>query len=122
MRSDAAPASAQRRCQHGRRRLYHGRGHRDNVIYNNGANGGGAINLDGVRTRSTATTCFYNNRGTGIVNRQGNGAGPQGMEILNNTVDQAATGRYAMPIWSAAGPTRSQQHPPPPERHPRRIN
>ena len=79
----------------------------DNVIYNNGANGGGAINLDGVQDSIVRNNLLYNNRGTGIVNYQGDGAaGPKGMEILNNTVDQAATGRYAMLIWSAAGPNK----------------
>jgi hypothetical protein len=77
----------------------------DNVIYNNGAGGGGSINLDGVQDSIVRNNLLYNNLNTGIVNYQGDGAaGPKGMQVLNNTVVQAATGRWAMLIWSSAGP------------------
>ena len=79
----------------------------NNVIYNNGANGGGAINLDGVQDSIVRNNLLYENRATGIVNYEGDGAaGPKGMQILHNTVVQASTGRYAMMIWSAAGPNK----------------
>jgi hypothetical protein len=77
----------------------------DNVIYNNGAAGGGSINLDGVQDSIVRNNLLYNNLNTGIVNYQGDGAaGPKGMQVLNNTVVQAATGRWAMLIWRSAGP------------------
>ena len=77
----------------------------DNVIYNNGAGGGGSINLDGVQDSIVRNNLLYNNLDTGIVNYQGNGAaGPKGMQVLDNTVVQAASGRYAMLIWRSAGP------------------
>jgi hypothetical protein len=79
----------------------------NNVIYRNGAAGGGAINLDGVQDSIVRNNLLYENLGTGIVNYEGFGAaGPKGMQVLNNTVVQAAAGRYAMLVWRSAGPNR----------------
>jgi parallel beta-helix repeat protein len=79
----------------------------NNVIYNNGAGGGAAINLDGVQSSTVRNNILYNNYATGIVNYKYNGAqGPKGMEIVNNTVVQAATGRWAMLISRTAGTNR----------------
>ena len=78
-----------------------------NVIYNNGAGGGGAINLDGVQSSTVRNNLLYNNHATGIVNYVNFGAaGPKGMEILNNTVYQAADGRWAVIVWKTAGTNR----------------
>ena len=76
-----------------------------NVIFNNGTAGGAAINLDGVQDSIVRNNVLYNNRSTGIVNYQGDGGeGPQGMEILHNTIDMPSTGRWALLISNTTGP------------------
>jgi parallel beta-helix repeat protein len=76
-----------------------------NVIYGNGTAGGAAINLDGVQDSVVRNNLLYGNHATGIVNYHGDGAvGPSGMQILHNTVDQAADGRWALLIWNSDGP------------------
>ena len=79
----------------------------NNVIYNNGTAGAAGINLDGVQDSTVRNNLLYNNHATGIVNYQGDGAsGPKGMEVSNNTVDQAADGRYALLFAGTVGPSR----------------
>lgn len=77
----------------------------NNVIHGNGTAGGAAINLDGVQDSIVRNNLLYDNHATGIVNYDGDGAeGPKGMQILHNTVDQAANGRWALLIWDSVGP------------------
>jgi hypothetical protein len=76
----------------------------NNVIYNNGAGGGGAINLDGVHDSIVRNNLLFNNHASGITNFQIDGAaGPRGMQILHNTIDMAADGRWAILISSSTG-------------------
>jgi hypothetical protein len=75
-----------------------------NVIYNNGAGGGGAINLDGVHDSVVRNNLLYNNHATGITNfRQDGAAGPRGMQILHNTIDMPSDGRWALLFNSTTG-------------------
>src|SRR5262249_37881409 len=77
----------------------------DNVAWNNGASGGAAINLDGVQNSIVRNNLLYNNHASGIACFQIDGAaGPTGMAILNNTVDMASNGRWALLIKSSTGP------------------
>lgn len=76
-----------------------------NVCYGNGRLGGAAINLDGVQDTIVRNNLLYANQATGIVNYRGDGAaGPRGMQILHNTVDQPATARWALLMQSTTGP------------------
>lgn len=77
----------------------------DNVIYNNGASGGAGINLDGNWNSRVVNNLLYDNHATGIVNYVADGfAGPQGMEILDNTVVMASNGRWALQFEESTGP------------------
>ena len=76
----------------------------NNRIYNNGAGGGGAINLDGVHDSTVRNNLLYNNHATGITNfRQDGAEGPRGMRILNNTIDMPADGRWALLVSGSTG-------------------
>jgi parallel beta-helix repeat protein len=76
----------------------------NNVIWNNGAAGGSAINLDGVQSSIVRNNLLYNNHASGIACFQGDGAaGPSGMQILNNTIDMASNGRWALLVKSSTG-------------------
>ena len=75
-----------------------------NVIYNNGAGGGGAINLDGVQDSVVRNNLLYNNHATGITNfRQDGAEGPRGMQVLHNTIDMPSDGRWALLFNSTTG-------------------
>lgn len=78
----------------------------NNVCFGNGAAGGGVLNLDGVQDSVVRNNLlFNNNQATGIVNYQDDGAaGPRGMVIIHNTVDQPATGRWCLSIADSTGP------------------
>ncbi|HEY6929941.1 MAG TPA: right-handed parallel beta-helix repeat-containing protein [Thermoanaerobaculia bacterium] len=77
----------------------------NNLAWNNGAAGGAAINLDGVQSSIVRNNLLYNNHASGIACFQIDGAaGPTGMSILNNTVDMASNGRWALLIKSSTGP------------------
>lgn len=77
----------------------------DNVIYNNGSAGGGAINLDGVQYSTIRNNLLYNNHASGITMFQTDGAqGPAGDMVYNNTIDMPSDGRWALRIDSSAGP------------------
>jgi parallel beta-helix repeat protein len=77
----------------------------NNVAWNNGTAGGSAINLDGVQNSIVRNNLLYNNHASGIACFQIDGAaGPTGMQILNNTVDMAGNGRWALLIKSSTGP------------------
>ncbi len=93
----------------------------DNVIYNNGAGGGGSINLDGVQDSIVRNNLLYNNLNTGIVNYQGNGAaGPE----RNAGPQQHRCPGGVRPLCDAdleigGAQHGAQQHPVPPQRQPR---
>jgi len=77
----------------------------DNVIYNNGAGGGAAINMDGVQNSTVCNNLLFNNYASGIMNwRYDGAAGPSGMQILNNTLDMPSGSRWALTFFSSAGP------------------
>jgi parallel beta-helix repeat protein len=77
----------------------------NNIAWNNGTAGGAAINLDGVQNSIVRNNLLYNNHASGIACFQIDGAaGPTGMQILNNTVDMASNGRWALLIKSSTGP------------------
>jgi parallel beta-helix repeat protein len=77
----------------------------NNVVWNNGNAGGAAINLDGVQNSIVRNNLLYNNHASGIACFQIDGAaGPTGMQILNNTVDMAGNGRWALLVKSSTGP------------------
>ena len=74
----------------------------NNIIYNNGTNGGAGINMDGVQFSIVRNNVLYNNHATGIALFQIDGAqGPSGNLISHNTVDQAADGRWAVEVASS---------------------
>ncbi|MGH9367047.1 MAG: right-handed parallel beta-helix repeat-containing protein [Thermoanaerobaculia bacterium] len=74
----------------------------NNVIWNNGVAGGGAINLDGVHDSIVRNNLLYGNHASGITNFQIDGAeGPRGMQIVNNTIDMASDGRWAL-LWKSS--------------------
>ncbi len=77
----------------------------DNIVYNNGKGGGGAINMDGVQNSIIRNNLLFNNHATGIANfRIDAAAGPKDNQILNNTIDMAADGRCALLFKQTAGP------------------
>lgn len=77
----------------------------DNIIYNNGALGGAAINSDGLQDSIIRNNLIYNNRGSGIALFQGlSAAGPTGVQVLDNTIVMPSTGRYDLRITDVAGP------------------
>src|ERR1700737_4575953 len=76
----------------------------NNIAWNNGAAGGAAINLDGVQSSIVRNNLLYNKHASGTACFQGGGAaGPSGMQILNNTIDMAANGRWALLVKSSTG-------------------
>ncbi|MDE1820141.1 MAG: PKD domain-containing protein [Euryarchaeota archaeon] len=76
----------------------------DNVIYDNGAGGGAALNFDGVWNTRVVNNLLYGNHATGIVNYYLDGlTGPHGMTILDNTVVMASNGRWALQLLSTTG-------------------
>jgi hypothetical protein len=76
----------------------------DNVIYNNGSAGGGAINLDGVQYSTIQNNLLYNNHASGITMFQQDGAaGPVGDLVYNNTIDMASDGRWDLVVSSSVG-------------------
>jgi hypothetical protein len=76
----------------------------NNIIYDNGASGGGAMNFDGLQDGIIRNNLLYNNRATGIALFKGDGAaGPKGMQILNNTIIVPADGRYCLRLTDVIG-------------------
>ena len=70
-----------------------------NIIFNNGTGGGSAINLDGVQNSRVENNLLYNNHFSGISLYQIDGAEPSmNNTVVNNTVDQASDGQWAMNI------------------------
>ncbi|MGC4043208.1 MAG: right-handed parallel beta-helix repeat-containing protein [Armatimonas sp.] len=79
----------------------------NNVVYNNGAAGGAGINMDGVQNSTVRNNLLYNNHATGIAAFQIDGAaGPKGNLFLNNTIDVASNGRWALSIKNTSGVNR----------------
>jgi parallel beta-helix repeat protein len=75
-----------------------------NIIYNNGALGGAAINLDGVQYSKVVNNLLYNNHATGIALYKIDGAaGPIGMAVYHNTIYMASNARYALEITNSVG-------------------
>ncbi|MEO8428905.1 MAG: right-handed parallel beta-helix repeat-containing protein, partial [Verrucomicrobiota bacterium] len=76
----------------------------NNIIYNNGTGGGGALNLDGVQDSIVRNNLLFNNHSSGIICFQIDGvAGPKGMQILNNTIDMPTDGRWALSFVQSTG-------------------
>ena len=76
----------------------------DNIIYNNGSAGGGAINLDGVQYSTIQNNLLYNNHASGITMFQQDGAaGPVGDLVYNNTIAMASDGRWDLLVSSSVG-------------------
>lgn len=70
-----------------------------NILYNNGAGGGSAINCDGVQNSIIQNNLAYNNHASGISLYQIDGGGSSsGNVIVNNTILQPADGRWALNI------------------------
>ena len=70
-----------------------------NVIHDNGAAGGAAINLASVRTSLIRNNLLYNNHATGIAgwdDGDGNQFGTQANRIIGNTIVQPANARFAI--------------------------
>lgn len=78
-----------------------------NIIHDNGfskANGGAAINLDGLQDGVVRNNLLYDNHASGIALFKGCGAaGPKGMQILHNTVIMPADARFCLRITDALG-------------------
>ncbi|PYM15839.1 MAG: hypothetical protein DME18_03160, partial [Verrucomicrobia bacterium] len=76
----------------------------NNVLYNNGAGGGGAFNLDGVQDSVIRNNLLFNNHASGIILFQIDGAeGPRGNQVYHNTIDMAADGRWALNFLQTTG-------------------
>jgi len=76
----------------------------NNVLYNNGAGGGGAFNLDGVQDSIVRNNLLFNNHASGIIFFQIDGAeGPRGNQVYHNTIDMAADGRWALNFLQTTG-------------------
>lgn len=70
-----------------------------NIVHENGAGGGAAINLASVRNSLISNNLLYNNHASGIAGWDdgvGNTFGTQGNRFFNNTVVQASDGRFAL--------------------------
>jgi parallel beta-helix repeat protein len=74
-----------------------------NVIYGNGVGGGSGINMDGVQNSRIENNLLYDNHGSGISLYSIDGAeGSSGNIVVNNTIYQAANGRWALNIQDAS--------------------
>ena len=74
-----------------------------NVIHDNGAGGGSAINGDGVQGSRFQNNLTYGNHASGISLYQIDGGGPStGNVVAHNTILQAADGRWAINITDGA--------------------
>jgi parallel beta-helix repeat protein len=71
----------------------------DNVIFDNGTNGGSGINGDGVQDSLFRNNLIYDTHASGIsLYRIDGGAPSSGNRVLNNTVVVAADGRWGINI------------------------
>ncbi len=68
-----------------------------NILHDNGAGGGSAINLDGVQNSVIYNNLIYNNHATGIALFMIDGAeGSKNNKIFNNTIINPADARWAV--------------------------
>jgi hypothetical protein len=78
-----------------------------NTIFNNGASGGSAINMDGGQDSIVRNNVLYNNHASGIANYDGDASsGPKNNEFYHNTIDMPTDGRYALQIQGSVGPVK----------------
>src|SRR5262249_36579387 len=76
----------------------------DNVIHDNGVNGGSAINLDGVDDTGFPNNLIYGNPASGISLFSTDGAhGSSRNKVYNNTIVMASDGRWAVNIPKSKG-------------------
>jgi parallel beta-helix repeat protein len=74
-----------------------------NVIFGNGTGGGSGINADGVQNSRIQNNLLYDNHASGIsLYRIDGAASSTGNVVANNTVVQAADGRWALNIRDAS--------------------
>ena len=74
-----------------------------NTIYDNGEGGGSGINADGVTDSVFRNNLLYDNHASGISLYQIDGAaGSMNNLVVNNTIVQAADGRWALNIQDAS--------------------
>lgn len=70
-----------------------------NIIHDNGAGGGAALNFDGLVDSTVENNLLYNNLAGGIVLYMGDAAtGSTGNIVVNNTVIMPSTARWAVNI------------------------
>ncbi|MCP4897513.1 MAG: PKD domain-containing protein [bacterium] len=75
----------------------------DNIIWNNGVNGGSAINMDGVQESIVRNNLAYDAHASGISLYRIDGGGPSSdNRVLNNTIVVAADGRWALNIQNGS--------------------
>src|SRR6185503_20697330 len=76
----------------------------DNVIYENGVNGGSAINADGVDDGVFRNNLLYDNHAFGISLFSTDGShGSSRNKVYNNTIVMAIDGRWAVNIPKSKG-------------------
>ena len=74
-----------------------------NIIYDNGAGGGSALNLDGVQNSRFENNLLYNNHASGISLYRIDGLqGAKNNTVVNNTIHMAADSRWALNIQNAS--------------------
>jgi hypothetical protein len=70
-----------------------------NVIHGNGAGGGSGINMDGVVDSVVRNNLLYDNHASGVsLYRIDGGSGSTGNLVVNNTILNAADGRWAVNV------------------------
>ncbi|HZU36813.1 MAG TPA: right-handed parallel beta-helix repeat-containing protein [Gemmataceae bacterium] len=70
-----------------------------NILHDNGAGGGAALNFDGLVSSTIENNLLYNNLASGIVLYKNDAAvGSQNNIVVNNTIVMPATGRWAITI------------------------
>jgi parallel beta-helix repeat protein len=76
----------------------------NNVIYENGVNGGSALNLDGVDDSMIRNNLIYDNHAFGISLFSVDGShGSSRNKVYNNTIVQAINGRWCVNIPKSKG-------------------
>lgn len=70
-----------------------------NIVYDNGAEGGSGINMDGVQDSRIENNLLYDNHASGIsLYRIDGGGGSNNNVVVNNTIQVASDGRWALNI------------------------
>jgi hypothetical protein len=79
----------------------------DNVIYDNGEDGGSGINCDGVQKSTIRNNLLYGNHASGISLYRIDGGGPStGNVVVNNTIVMAADARWAINVQDGSSGNR----------------